>query len=57
MQRVVLKDFIFSDGTTIPAGQSVAVPGYALHHDGVSGSLPLILKQLSIHFLFVDHIR
>jgi hypothetical protein len=56
MQRVALKDFTFSDGTTIPAGQSVAMPGYALHHDGVSVSLALFLGQLSIHFLFVDHI-
>ena len=36
MQRRTLKDFTFSDGTTIPAGQTVALPGHALHHDGVS---------------------
>jgi hypothetical protein len=35
MLRVALKDFTFSDGTTIPAGQTVALPGYALQRDGV----------------------
>jgi hypothetical protein len=58
MQRVALKDFTFSDGTTIPAGQTVAVPGYAIHHDEVSVSLPLILilGEYFIHSLFADHI-
>ena len=50
MQRLALKDFAFSDGTTIPAGQTVAVPGYALHHDGVRVLLPLILGGSLIHF-------
>ncbi|KAF5365279.1 hypothetical protein D9758_005352 [Tetrapyrgos nigripes] len=31
--REVLKDFTFSDGTTIPAGSRVAIASFALHHD------------------------
>ncbi|THV02256.1 cytochrome P450 [Dendrothele bispora CBS 962.96] len=33
VDRMVLKDFTFSDGTTLPAGTRVTVPGSALHHD------------------------
>ncbi|KAI3621172.1 cytochrome p450 [Moniliophthora roreri] len=33
LNRMVLKDFTFSDGTTVPTGSMVGVPGYALHHD------------------------
>ncbi|THU91615.1 cytochrome P450 [Dendrothele bispora CBS 962.96] len=35
IDRKVLKDFTFSDGTTVPAGYRIAVPGYALHRDKV----------------------
>ncbi|KAJ3769084.1 cytochrome P450 [Lentinula raphanica] len=31
--RKVLKDFTFSDGTTVPAGVTVAVPAYMHHHE------------------------
>lgn len=31
--RKVLKDFTFSDGTTVPAGSTVGIPRWALHHD------------------------
>ncbi|KAF5365276.1 hypothetical protein D9758_005351 [Tetrapyrgos nigripes] len=33
LDRKVLKDFTFSDGTTIPAGARVAIASIALHHD------------------------
>ncbi|KAF5374236.1 hypothetical protein D9758_004728 [Tetrapyrgos nigripes] len=33
IDREVLKDFTFSDGTTIPAGSRVAIASFALHHD------------------------
>jgi cytochrome P450 len=33
MSRLALKDFTFSNGTVIPAGTTVAVPMYAIHHD------------------------
>jgi len=33
MQRKLRKDFTFSDGTTIPAGYTVAVAAVATHHD------------------------
>ena len=33
MHRVALKDFTFSNGVVIPAGTTVAVPMYAVHHD------------------------
>ena len=33
MSRVALKDFTFSSGIVIPAGTTVAVPMYAIHHD------------------------
>ena len=35
MNRMVLKDFTFSDGTTIPAGTMVTAASYATHHDEV----------------------
>ncbi|KAJ3712730.1 cytochrome P450 [Lentinula raphanica] len=31
--RKVLKDFTFSDGTTVPAGVTVAVPAFIHHHE------------------------
>ncbi|KAK7460846.1 hypothetical protein VKT23_008777 [Stygiomarasmius scandens] len=31
--RKVMKDFTFSDGTTVPAGVTVAAPAFALQHD------------------------
>ncbi|KAG6895320.1 hypothetical protein C0992_001937, partial [Termitomyces sp. T32_za158] len=33
MQRKVLKDFVFSDGTVVPKGNIIAVPNFAMHHD------------------------
>ena len=36
ISRMTLKDFTFSDGTTIPKGQIVSVPGWAIHQDDVS---------------------
>ena len=33
MSRVALKDFTFSNGVVIPAGTTVAIPMYAVHHD------------------------
>ncbi|KAF5365174.1 hypothetical protein D9758_005367 [Tetrapyrgos nigripes] len=33
MSRKVMKDFIFSDGTFVPAGSIIAYPGYSTHHD------------------------
>ncbi|KAG5653878.1 hypothetical protein H0H81_009700 [Sphagnurus paluster] len=33
MQRVLMKDFTFSDGTFVPKGNMIAVPNYAIHHD------------------------
>jgi hypothetical protein len=33
MSRLALKDFTFSNGTVIPAGTTVTVPMYAIHHD------------------------
>lgn len=36
MVRKVLKDFTFSDGTTVPAGVTVALAGSPTHLDAVS---------------------
>jgi len=33
MQRKTLKDFTFSDGTTIPAGNTVSIPLLSIHQD------------------------
>ncbi|KAJ4474274.1 cytochrome P450 [Lentinula aciculospora] len=33
MPRKVLKDFTFSNGTTVFAGNTIIAPGYAIHHD------------------------
>lgn len=33
MPRKVVKDFTFSNGTVIPAGNTIVVAGYAMHHD------------------------
>ncbi|KIK51006.1 hypothetical protein GYMLUDRAFT_50857 [Collybiopsis luxurians FD-317 M1] len=33
LERKVLKDFTFSNGVTVPAGVTVAVPVWAIHHD------------------------
>ncbi|KNZ80774.1 Ent-kaurene oxidase [Termitomyces sp. J132] len=33
MQRKVLKDFTFSDGTVVPKGHIIAVPNFAMHYD------------------------
>ncbi|KAF8061617.1 cytochrome P450 [Lyophyllum atratum] len=40
MQRKMLKDFTFSDGTFIPKGHTVAVANYAMHHDEENYSDP-----------------
>jgi hypothetical protein len=36
MSRMALEDFTFSDGTIVPKGQLVSVPGWAIHQDDVS---------------------
>lgn len=36
MVRKILKDFTFSDGTTVPAGVTVALAGSPTHLDAVS---------------------
>ncbi|KAG6901631.1 hypothetical protein C0995_009799 [Termitomyces sp. Mi166 len=33
MQRKVLRDFTFSDGTVVPKGNNIAVANFAMHHD------------------------
>ncbi|THU83561.1 cytochrome P450 [Dendrothele bispora CBS 962.96] len=33
MSRKVMKDFTFSDGTTIPAGNTLGACGFSIHHD------------------------
>jgi hypothetical protein len=38
MLRKTLKDFTFSDGTTIPAGNLVSIPLISLHRDEVRDS-------------------
>ena len=41
ISRMTLKDFTFSDGTMIPKGQIVSVPGWATHRNDVSISFLL----------------
>ncbi|KAG6816479.1 hypothetical protein H0H93_008055, partial [Arthromyces matolae] len=41
MSRKVLKDFTFSDGTVVPAGNNIAVANFSMHHDEVNYSDPL----------------
>ena len=36
MQRKVLKDFTFSDGTVVPRGNHIGVANFALHRDEVT---------------------
>ena len=36
IERKTLKEFTFSDGTTVPAGVNIGVPVQAIHHDEVS---------------------
>ncbi|KIK66386.1 hypothetical protein GYMLUDRAFT_38189 [Collybiopsis luxurians FD-317 M1] len=33
VERKVLKDFTFSNGVTVPAGATLAIPVWAIHHD------------------------
>ncbi|KAJ4498835.1 cytochrome P450 [Lentinula lateritia] len=40
MPRKVLKDFTFSNGTTVFAGSTIIAPGYAIHHDARHYSNP-----------------
>ena len=52
LKRQVMKDFTFSDGTTIPAGNLISVPLLPIHLDPVRGPFfsaylrytPLIMK-------------
>ena len=39
-----MKDFTFSDGTTIPAGNLIAVPLLPIHLDQVRGSFYVTLS-------------
>jgi hypothetical protein len=36
MGRKIIKDFTFSNGIFIPAGNTVTVAGWPMHHDEVS---------------------
>jgi hypothetical protein len=46
VSRMTLKDFTFSDGTMIPKGQMVSVPGWATHQNDVSiPFLPFLPEQ------------
>ncbi|ESK84204.1 cytochrome p450 [Moniliophthora roreri MCA 2997] len=38
--RKVMKDFIFSDGTTVPAGATVSLPAAGVHFDSVTYPFP-----------------
>jgi len=40
MNRMVVKDFTFSDGTVLPKGTFINVPTYAIHHDEANYSHP-----------------
>ncbi|KAG5720345.1 Ent-kaurene oxidase, partial [Termitomyces sp. T112] len=42
MQRKVLKDFTFSDGTVVPKGNDIAVANFAMHHDEENYPDPLV---------------
>jgi cytochrome P450 len=33
MSRVVVKDFTFSNGIVVPAGTTIVIPMYPMHHD------------------------
>jgi cytochrome P450 len=51
MLRKVMKDFTFSNGTTVPAGATVVIAGYPTHHDEVSplSGLRLLVLMDSAH--------
>ncbi|KAG6906247.1 hypothetical protein DXG01_014965 [Tephrocybe rancida] len=42
MMRKVLKDFTFSDGTTVPKGHTIAVANFSIHHDEKNYSDPSV---------------
>jgi len=51
LKRQVKKDFTFSDGTTIPAGNMVAVPMLPIHLDPVrvfSSCFTLLIEQYTL---------
>ncbi|KAG5350288.1 hypothetical protein C0989_011728 [Termitomyces sp. Mn162] len=52
MQRKVLKDFTFSDGTVVPKGNDIAVANFAMHHDEVECSYSAFGKQT---LMFLSH--
>ena len=45
MNRLVLKDFTFSDGTTVPAGTFISAATNATHNDEVRGSISLVIPE------------
>jgi cytochrome P450 len=47
--RKVLKDFTFSNGTTVPAGMTIAVAAYMHHHEEVRGLSLGFLLLIPIH--------
>lgn len=50
-RKVVAKDgFRFSDGTTIPYGSFISVPGKATHYDPGTHSLPSVQIYISTWF-------
>ena len=51
MQRKLRKDFTFSDGTTIPAGYTVAVAAVATHHDSVSVFFSSPLDRMAVKLI------
>ena len=51
MTRYVVKDFTFSDGTTIPAGNMISVPLLAIHLDPVRGPLGLFYTRFRTKIL------
>jgi cytochrome P450 len=57
MGRKILQDFTFSDGSIIPAGNTVFVASYAMHHDGVSTSVVTgnFIMTLDFHKALYDN--
>ncbi|KAK7442539.1 hypothetical protein VKT23_016137 [Stygiomarasmius scandens] len=51
IDRKVLKDFTFSDGTTLPTGARVAVPAFNLHRDENNYEDPLQFKPFRFYDL------
>jgi len=48
LARKAMKDFTFSDGTTIPAGSWVTTAAWPISRDEVSSSVSCILEKLQL---------